>query len=86
MEYFMKMRTIKIYIILFILFLFNINSYSQHSKPDTLTALFSNEEIKLDGKLDETCRAKAVSIENFFQRELNEGMAATEKTPAQLNM
>ena len=74
------MDTIKINIILIILFLFNINSFSQHSKPDTLIATFCDEEIKLDGKLDERCWTQAENIENFFQRELNEGMPATEKT------
>jgi hypothetical protein len=74
------MDTIKIVIILIILFLFNINSFSQHSTPDTLIATFCDEEIKLDGKLDERCWMQAVGVENFFQRELNEGMPATEKT------
>jgi hypothetical protein len=67
-------------IILIISFLFTINSFSQHSKPDTLTALYCDEEIKIDGKLDEQCWTEALCIENFHQRELNEGMQATEKT------
>ena len=43
-------------------------------------ALFCNEQIKLDGKLDEQCWRQAIKIENFIQREQNEGVPATEKT------
>ena len=74
------MNTIKINIILIILFQFSINSFSQHSSPDTLIAKFYEEEIDLDGKLDEPCWAQVVTLENLFQRELNEGTPATEKT------
>lgn len=76
----MKRKTIKTNIILIILYLFSIKSYSQHLKPDTLIALFCNEQIKLDGKLDEQCWTRAIKIENFIQREQNEGEPATEKT------
>lgn len=68
--------------ILFVVFisLFCIQLFSQHSKPDTLVALFSNEQIKLDGKLNEACWQNATPIENFTQREQNEGSPATERT------
>ena len=79
-NFFMKKKTIKTYIILIILYLFSIKSFSQPLKPDTLMALFCNEQIKLDGKLDEQCWRQAIKIENFIQREQNEGVPATEKT------
>ncbi|RLD62291.1 MAG: hypothetical protein DRJ05_00720 [Bacteroidetes bacterium] len=67
--------------IIFILVLFlSSNLLAQHSKPDTLVAMVCNEEIKIDGKLDEPCWSKAFPIENFTQREQNEGSPATEKT------
>ena len=68
-----------IYFFILILFLSN-NLFGQHSKPDTLMAMFCDEQIVLDGKLDEPCWQKAVPIENFTQREQNEGEPATEKT------
>ena len=65
----------------FILFFFTFFIASaQHSKPDTLKAFYSESKIKLDGKLDEACWANAIPIENFTQREQNEGEPATEKT------
>jgi len=54
--------------------------FGQHSKPDTLTALFCEGQIKLDGQLNEPCWQKAPAVENFTQREQNEGAPATEKT------
>jgi hypothetical protein len=66
---------------LFLLLTVWINTIqAQHSKPDTLTALYCDQPIKLDGKLDEACWSKAVPIDNFTQREQNEGAPATEKT------
>ncbi|MEN8124897.1 MAG: DUF5916 domain-containing protein [Bacteroidota bacterium] len=53
---------------------------AQHSQPDTLRASYCETNIKLDGKLDEACWQNAISIENFTQREQNEGEPATEKT------
>jgi hypothetical protein len=67
-------------ILLIITFLFSINSFSQHSNPDTLKAVFCSEEIKIDGRLDERWWTQALSIDNFSQREQHEGMPATEKT------
>ncbi len=54
--------------------------YAQHSKPDTLKARYFEGKIKLDGKLEESCWKEAIPIENFTQREQNEGQPATEKT------
>lgn len=56
------------------------NLMGQHSKPDSIKAFFSNEQIKLDGQLNEACWVNAPAIENFTQREQNEGAPATEKT------
>lgn len=67
--------------IVFILILFVSNNLiGQHSKPDTLMAISCNEQIKVDGKLNETCWLNAPAIENFKQREQTEGAPATEKT------
>ena len=68
-------------ILVFILILLLSNNLSgQHSKPDTLTGMFCDEQIKIDGILDEPCWLQASAIENFTQREQNEGEPATEKT------
>ncbi len=67
-------------LIFFLIILLSNNIFGQHSKPDTLTAMFCENQIKLDGKLDEDCWSQAISIENFTQREQNEGEPATEKT------
>ena len=53
---------------------------AQHSKPDTIIATYFNQQIKLDGKLDETCWIDAFTVDNLTQREQNEGEPATEKT------
>lgn len=70
----------KKYFIFSLLVLLTSTLFSQHSKPDTLIAVFYNQQIKLDGKLDEACWKQASAIENFTQREQNEGEPATEKT------
>ena len=67
--------------LIFILFLLLTSTLlGQHSKPDTLIAMFYEEQIKLDGQLNEPCWLNASAIENFTQREQNEGAPATEKT------
>ena len=66
--------------ILIIILLLAINLFGQHSKPDTLIAMFNNDQIKLDGKLNEACWLNASAIENFTQREQNEGAPASERT------
>ena len=67
--------------IVFILILLVNNSiFSQQSNPNTLLATYIDEQIKLDGKLNELCWSNASVIENFTQREQNEGAPATEKT------
>ena len=67
-------------IIFILILLFSNNLLGQHSKPDTLIAIFCKEQIKLDGQLNEPCWLNAHAIENFTQREQNEGEPATEKT------
>ncbi|MFK5879587.1 MAG: DUF5916 domain-containing protein [Flavobacteriaceae bacterium] len=61
-------------------FFFISNLFGQHSNPTTINAYYCNEDIKLDGKLDEACWQNAIPIENFTQREQSEGTAPTEKT------
>ena len=67
-------------LIIILISLISTNLFAQHSKPDTLGAMFYDKQIKLDGKLDEACWADAIAIENFTQREQNEGEPASEKT------
>ena len=67
-------------IICLVILLVSNSLMGQHSKPDTIKAMFSEEQIKLDGQLNETCWLNAPTIENFTQREQNEGAPATEKT------
>ena len=67
-------------VIFILILLITNNSIGQHSKPNTLIALEYNKLIKVDGKLNEPCWLNAPTIENFTQREQNEGEPATEKT------
>lgn len=71
---------IKQNIILILILLLSSNFFGQHSIPDTLTAMFYQDQIKLDGKLNEACWLNALAVENFTQREQNEGDPGTEKT------
>ncbi len=54
--------------------------FAQHSKPDTIYALQTSEKIRVDGHLNEAVWQQAVPISNFTQRELQEGLPATETT------
>jgi len=56
------------------------SNFAQHSQPDTLNAFYYEGKIKLDGKMNEVCWTNAISIQNFTQREQNEGEPATEET------
>jgi len=69
----------QLFSVIFFLFIIFIAS-AQHSQPDTLKAFYYEGKIKLDGKLDEEGWAKAIPIQNFTQREQNEGEPATEET------
>lgn len=71
---------IKHNLIFILVLLLSNNLFGQHSKPDTLIAMFYEEQIKLDGQLNELCWLNASAIENFTQREQNEGDPATERT------
>ncbi len=57
-----------------------LSAFAQHSQPEKLHAYYCEDKIKLDGKLNENCWLKATPIDNFTQREQNEGEPATEKT------
>ncbi|NOR88341.1 MAG: hypothetical protein GQ527_12100, partial [Bacteroidales bacterium] len=67
-------------LLIILIIFFTSQGYSQISKPNKLIAVYSNEQIKLDGKLNEACWQNAPIIDNFTQREQNEGEPATEKT------
>jgi hypothetical protein len=70
---------LKSYLILHLL-LFYANCFSQRSSPDSIVALFTRDDIKLDGVLREDAWHKAVHISNFTQRELNFNQPGTERT------
>ncbi len=53
---------------------------AQHSSPDTVTALYSEEHIIFDGKLNESVWSNTKRIDNFTQRDLNFGEPCTERT------
>jgi len=55
-------------------------SFSQHSSPDTVAAVFSSGHIKFDGNPDDSAWELAQHINNFTQREPKVGEAASEKT------
>lgn len=60
--------------------LFMAKMHAQTSQPNVIHAQYTNEAIKLDGRLDEPVWEKATHISNFTQRELNIGEPATERT------
>lgn len=53
---------------------------AQVSLPNTVTSIYTEKAITLDGKLDEKVWDDAVKISNFTQRELNFGEPASERT------
>jgi len=57
-----------------------VSVFGQHSTPKKITAYFYDQPIKVDGVLNESCWSEAIAIDNFTQREQNEGEPATEKT------
>jgi len=60
--------------------LFTLNSFSQHSSPDSVEAFFISKPINFDGNPDEAVWQSARRISNFTQRELQFGESASEKT------
>jgi len=70
----------KIFLILFPLFLFNLSLFSQQSIPNKLHALKIDSSITLDGNLNESVWKSAIKISNFTQREQHENEPATERT------
>ena len=70
----------KIYFTIFLLQIIYLNAFTQKSLPDTIHAYYTEEKITLDGKLDESCWKNAIKINNFTQRELEEGEPPTEET------
>ncbi len=69
-----------VYFTILLVFILHFILSAQTSKPDTLDALYINEQIELDGELEESAWEKANKISNFTQRELQEGQPATETT------
>lgn len=53
---------------------------AQVSFPNNMGAVYTDRAISLDGNLDEDVWRTAPRIANFTQRELHEGMAASERT------
>ena len=58
------------------------DSFSQHSSPDSIEALFIPARVNFDGNPDEPVWRSAMHISNFTQRELRFGEPASEKTEA----
>ena len=56
------------------------DSFSQHSSPDSIEALFISARVNFDGNPDEPVWQSAMHISNFTQRESHFGDAASEKT------
>ncbi|NOZ35698.1 MAG: carbohydrate binding family 9 domain-containing protein [Chlorobi bacterium] len=69
--------------LLFTILLFTgivINTFAQHSNPDTVRVTYTNQKIIFDGIPNEAVWQTAQHISNFTQRELNFGQPASEKT------
>ncbi len=65
---------------LLVLLLLAAHLSAQHSSPDSLFALRVHERMTLDGVLDEPCWSRAIHIDNFTQRDPNEGAPGTDRT------
>ena len=59
-----------------------MDSFSQHSLPDSIEAFFTSGHINFDGNPDDSIWQSAHHISNFTQRELHFGEPASEKTEA----
>lgn len=68
------------WLICIVLALFLNRAAAQVSFPNTIKAIYTEQLIQLDGKLDEPAWEEALHISNFTQRELNIGEPATERT------
>jgi hypothetical protein len=53
---------------------------AQYSEPSGIRAMYTEERMHIDGKLDEKVWQEADRINNFTQRELHIGQPATERT------
>jgi hypothetical protein len=65
---------------LIICFFFPLAGKAQHSSPDTIVSTYTEQDIKLDGILNEPIWDSARHISNFTQRELYVNQPATERT------
>ncbi len=70
--------------VLFIILLFQLSllqlTFAQRSEPSKIVAFETDEQIRIDGRLDEQSWSRAQCISNFTQRELDYGEPATERT------
>lgn len=57
-----------------------LTATAQHSTPDSINAIFTNESLNFDGKLTEAIWQSATTINNFTQRELDFGKPSTQAT------
>ncbi|MFZ4740893.1 MAG: DUF5916 domain-containing protein [Bacteroidales bacterium] len=69
-------------LIIYIFALLPLLVFSQKSKPDTLSAFYTEEKINIDGHFNEISWHNAMRISNFTQREPEEGKAVSEHTYA----
>ena len=70
--------------VLFIILLYQLSlvqlTFAQRSEPSKIVAFETDEQIRIDGRLDEQSWSRAQCISNFTQRELDYGEPATERT------
>ncbi|MCX6232671.1 MAG: DUF5916 domain-containing protein [Bacteroidetes bacterium] len=69
-------------LIIVILYLLPLYAFAQKSKPDTLSAYYTEEKISIDGFFTESAWQKATRISNFTQRDPEEGKPVSESTYA----
>ncbi len=71
------MRIIKFVLVFFLI---PVAVYAQINKPDSIFAYKTDENIRIDGNLDEQSWKEALAISNFKQREMEEGAMPSEET------
>ncbi len=80
-----KNKYIKLLIVLAVSFFAGTQFlFAQHSIPDAIQAERIENDIKFDGKLNESVWQKAQHISNFTQRDLDFGQPVTERTEVAL--
>lgn len=69
-------------LIFYILTITPFFALAQKSNPDTLYSYYTEEKISIDGHFTEAAWQKAIRIDNFKQREPEEGKVVSERTYA----